>query len=245
MELLKEYVGKSTEHILFLDIEGTQLKHEVIAIGAVLCDVNEDLVPTGKKSTFKCYVKPNSKVGNLVTMITGIDEETVAIEGINFVEAMHKLSVFLGNKTRNLKVLTYGNQDKVMLKNSFRVFNDHSQFITSFMAFIERNVVDISPFFARYINGNKANLISLINLRKFFKLEPAGQSHDPLVDSLDLYNIYEAVSRDPSLIVESYKEMLLNTDRLPLPVKKLIIALYRGDTVTKEDFLNNISEYFR
>lgn len=245
MELLKKYIGENTENILFLDIEGTQIKHEVIAIGAVLTAVDENLCPVGETTTFKCFVKPNSKVGNLVTMITGINEEILELEAIDFVEALHKLSVFLGNKTKNLKILTYGNQDKVMMKNSFRVFDDHTQFTKSFMAFIERNIVDISPFFARYINGNKSSLISLINLRNFFKLEPAGQSHDPLVDSLDLFNIYNLVSKNPSLIIDSYEQMLLNSDILPKPVKKLVISLYRGETVTKEDFLKNISEFFK
>ena len=42
MKLIEQVIKKDTKHLLFLDLEGTQFEHEIIAIGAVLVDLDEE-----------------------------------------------------------------------------------------------------------------------------------------------------------------------------------------------------------
>ena len=72
MRLLKEEIGEPRE-LVFLDLEGTQLSHETIAIGACKYFCGPDLLPLpGKKiQVFKRLIKPQSPVGGVVTVLTG------------------------------------------------------------------------------------------------------------------------------------------------------------------------------
>src|SRR5574344_2364013 len=200
MKLLKQII-EDCQHLLFLDLEGTQFSHEVIAIGAVLVDCDANGVPVGPDTTFKCYVKAEASVGSVVTAMTGIDEEILDKEGISFEEAMTKLNEFIGNKSANLKVLTYGNQDKHMLACSFRLVDNPSPFMTSFVNYLQRNNIDVGSFFSRYVRGKKNELVSLTHMREFFSIAPSGDAHDPLVDTIDLYHIYQAFSADKGRII--------------------------------------------
>lgn len=245
MKLLGELIGKDVKHLLFIDYEGTQFDHEIIAIGAVLVDVDENAAPCSEPSNFKCYIKPASKVGSVITTMTGITEEFLKENGISFVQAMKDLSLFLGERTNNIKVVTYGNQDKRMLTKSFEMWNDGSSFLFSFVNYLNRNNIDISPFFAKYIRGSKNNLISLIHLREFFSIPSSGNSHDPLVDSLDLYNVYKEFSSNKDKILSSYLLLLENSDLLVEPVRRAIVRVIKGNTLSKEEFVKILEEYFK
>ena len=76
MRLLKEEIGEPRE-LVFLDLEGTQLSHETIAIGACKYFCGPDLLPLpGKKiQVFKRLIKPQSPVGGVVTVLTGITDD--------------------------------------------------------------------------------------------------------------------------------------------------------------------------
>jgi len=245
MKLLQTVLKKS-KNLLFIDFEGTQFSHEIIAIGAVLVKCDEECVPCCPPKTFKCYIKSNAKIGSLVTNMTGIDNKLLDNEGISFTEAMRKLNEFLGEASKDLKVLTYGNQDARMLMSSLRHIkdSDNDAFLKSFVIYLKRNTVDMGAFFSRYIRGKKNELISLIKLRDYFGIKPAGNSHDPLVDSLDLYHIYLAFTTDKKLIISSYKRILRVSNIVPDPIKHIVISLLNDKTVTPEDFDHLLEKYF-
>lgn len=243
MKLLKQII-EDCDHLLFIDLEGTQFSHEVIAIGALIVDCDEKGAPVGEAKTFKCYVKAEASIGSVVTAMTGIDNEKLEKEGIPFQEAMAELNDFIGNKTNNLKVLTYGNQDKHMLSCSFRLVEKPTPFLTSFVNFLIRNNIDVGSFFSRYIRGKKNELVSLTHMREFFSIAPSGDAHDPLVDTIDLYHIYQAFSADKGRIISAYKKLLKNSNIVPQPIKTLICNLVKGQSVTPEDLDKLLEVYF-
>jgi inhibitor of KinA sporulation pathway (predicted exonuclease) len=243
MKLLKTIL-EDCQHLLFLDLEGTQFSHEVVAIGAVLVDCDSNYKPVGTETTFKCFIKPSTDIGTVVTAMTGITDELLDKEGISFSEAMEKLNAFLGTRSVKTKVLTYGDQDCHMLSCSYRLCDDKTPFLKSFVNYLLRNNVDVGTFFSRYIRGKKNELVSLTHMREFFSLPPAGTAHDPLVDSLDLYHIYQAFASDKELVKESYKKLLKNSNIVPLPMKALIVQLIDGKDVSVDDFDKVLDIYF-
>lgn len=245
MKLLKTIL-KGSKNLLFIDFEGTQFSHEIIAIGAVLVKCDDECVPCCPPKTFKCYIKSKAKIGSLVTNMTGIDKGLLESEGISFADSMEKLNDFIGEDSKDLKVLTYGNQDMRMLMSSLRHTHDseNAEFLKSFVTYLKRNTVDMGAFFSRYIRGKKNELISLIKLRDYFNIPASGNSHDPLVDSLDLYHIYLAFTTDKKLIISSYKRILRVSNIVPDPIKHIVVALLNEKTVTPEDFDKLLEKYF-
>jgi inhibitor of KinA sporulation pathway (predicted exonuclease) len=243
MKLLKS-VLEDCQHLLFIDLEGTQFSHEAIAIGAVLVDCNADFIPVGEAKTFKCYIKAQASIGTVITAMTGITPELLEKEGISFEEAMDKLNAFLGGRSARLKVLTYGDQDTHMLSCSYKLCENPTPFLKSFVNYLLRNNVDMGSFFSRYIRGKKNELVSLAHMREFFDIPASGTAHDPLVDAVDLYHIYQAFSSDKNLIKASYKKLLKNSNIIPQPLKTLVVQLVDGKNVTPEDLDKILDIYF-
>jgi len=243
MKILKTILN-DCRHLLFLDLEGTQFSHEIISIGAVLVDCDNSYKPVGKPKNFKCYVKATSELGDVVSAMTGITEDLLEKEGMSFYESMVKLNAFLGDRSTHLKVLTYGNQDAHMLTCSFRYEANKSPFLKSFVGYLTRNNVDVGTFFSRYVRGKKNELVSLMHMREFFSIPPAGEAHDPLVDSLDLYHVYQAFTSDKKIIEDSYKKLLKNSNIIPQPIKQVIVNLLDGMNVTPADLDKILDIYF-
>lgn len=243
MKILKNLL-EDANHLLFLDFEGTQFSHEVIACGALLVDCDKSYMPIGQTSTFKCYIKADENVGNLVTTMTGITDEKLQKDGISFDDFLISLNHFLGNKTTKLKILTYGNQDTRMLLSSFKRLKQPNKFQKEFVDFIVSNTVDIGNFISKYLRGNKNEFISLIHLREFLGIEQSGPSHDPLVDSIDLYNIFKVLLNKKEILIEAYKKLLKSSSLVPFPLRRLISDLIDGKDVTSEDFNLALEIYF-
>ena len=245
MKLIEQVIKKDTKHLLFLDLEGTQFEHEIIAIGAVLVDLDEENRVKDEIKTFKCYVKSKNNIGSVVERLTGIHKETLINEGLSFYDAMSKLSSFLGNSTSDLKILTYGTQDKIMLKTSLTIWNDHSPFLFSFVSYLMRNIIDVAPFITELLTQQKSNIISLTNARIAFDVEESGVAHDPLNDAIDLFNIYKVVSSKKDIVKECYLKSLCNSSTIPQPLKNLVKKLKEEGKVDYNDLEKEVNKYLR
>ena len=88
-------IVKSYKHLVFLDFEGTQYSHEIIAIGATVASIKSNGQIKKYHASFKRYVKAKNPIGNFVTNLTGITEEKLKSE---------KILVYLLNvKIKNVK----------------------------------------------------------------------------------------------------------------------------------------------
>lgn len=243
MKILKNLL-EDCKHLLFIDFEGTQMSHEVIAIGALICDCDSSYIPSNEYKTFKCYVKANAPIGYIIETMTGITQSKLDDEGLTFEDAMLKLNLFIANKTDKLKVVTYGNQDVRMLMTTLSKVNNPSPFLKEFCNFLAKNTLDFGTFISKYIRGKKNEFISLIHLRDFLKIAPSGTSHDPLVDSMDLYNIFKTITSHKEILIEAYTSLLVNSNLVPASIKNLIVDLVNGKTVSPEDFKLALEIYF-
>ena len=235
-------VLKGHKHLVFLDFEGTQFSHEMIAIGAQLVVINPK---TGRivkrKEPFKIYVKAKNKIGNYVTDLTGITEETLKNKGVIFDTAMKALKKYVGLAFKKSTFITFGNHDLRILNQSIAYNIVYPKDICSQ---IQKNYFDYLTFISEFIRDDNGNPLSLVHYCELFHVPEAGTAHDPEVDAINLANLYDAFIEKSDLVVSEYmKHLKLHSKNLSEPISKAITKLASGESVTAKEFEDFIRGY--
>ena len=241
MRLLKEEIGEPRE-LVFLDLEGTQLSHETIAIGACKYFCGPDLLPLpGKKiQVFKRLIKPQSPVGGVVTILTGITDDRLQTEGITFHKALVELMTF--TKCTGKKVyITFGNQDLNMLYQSKVRAND--QLCQDFYDHIKRNWFDMQAFVSRFVHDERHMTFSQPKLLEIYEAKNLQHAHDPLYDAENLMNLFIQVIKRPDITLREFKKNLLTSKDFFIISKPFIDDLCNGKDVSAIDFNKAIEDY--
>lgn len=241
MRLLKEEIGEPRE-LVFLDLEGTQLSHETIAIGACKYFCGPDLLPLpGKKiQVFKRLIKPQSPVGGVVTILTGITDDRLKTEGITFHKALVELMTF--TKCTGKKVyITFGNQDLNMLYQSKIRAND--QLCQDFYDHIKRNWFDMQAFVSRFVHDERHMTFSQPKLLEIYEAKNLQHAHDPLYDAENLMNLFIQVIKRPDITLREFKKNLLTSKDFFIISKPFIDDLCNGKDVSAVDFNKAIEDY--
>ena len=241
MRLLKEEIGEPRE-LVFLDLEGTQLSHETIAIGACKYFCGPDLLPLpGKKiQVFKRLIKPQSPVGGVVTILTGITDDRLKTEGITFHKALVELMTF--TKCTGKKVyITFGNQDLNMLYQSKVRAND--QLCQDFYDHIKRNWFDMQAFVSRFVHAERHMTFSQPKLLEIYEAKNLQHAHDPLYDAENLMNLFIQVIKRPDITLREFKKNLLTSKDFFIISKPFIDDLCNGKDVSSVDFNKAIEDY--
>ena len=241
MRLLKEEIGEPRE-LVFLDLEGTQLSHETIAIGACKYFCGPDLLPLpGKKiQVFKRLIKPQSPVGGVVTVLTGITDDRLKTEGITFHKALVELMTF--TKCTGKKVyITFGNQDLNMLYQSKIRAND--QLCQDFYDHIKRNWFDMQAFVSRFVHDERHMTFSQPKLLEIYEAKNLQHAHDPLYDAENLMNLFIQVIKRPDITLREFKKNLLTSKDFFIISKPFIDDLCNGKDVSSIDFNKAIEDY--
>lgn len=241
MRLLKEEIGEPRE-LVFLDLEGTQLSHETIAIGACKYFCGPDLLPLpGKKiQVFKRLIKPQSPVGGVVTILTGITDDRLKTEGITFHKALVELMTF--TKCTGKKVyITFGNQDLNMLYQSKVRAND--QLCQDFYDHIKRNWFDMQAFVSRFVHDERHMTFSQPKLLEIYEAKNLQHAHDPLYDAENLMNLFIQVIKRPDITLREFKKNLLTSKDFFIISKPFIDDLCNGKDVSALDFNKAIEDY--
>lgn len=241
MRLLKEEIGEPRE-LVFLDLEGTQLSHETIAIGACKYFCGPDLLPLpGKKiQVFKRLIKPQSPVGGVVTILTGITDDRLKTEGITFHKALVELMTF--TKCTGKKVyITFGNQDLNMLYQSKVRAND--QLCQDFYDHIKRNWFDMQAFVSRFVHDERHMTFSQPKLLEIYEAKNLQHAHDPLYDAENLMNLFIQVIKRPDITLREFKKNLLTSKDFFIISKPFIDDLCNGKNVSSVDFNKAIEDY--
>lgn len=223
--------------LVFLDFEGSQYSQEIIAIGAIKCTLDAKNNIKDISKGFKVYCKINSKVGKIVTELTGITDELLLEQGISFKDAIRKFEKYVGKE--DAKFIQYGNFDMHLLHNS-QIFNnlDKDEFISR----IYSNHIDLCQILSRYIRKEKGNVISLLDACKIFNLNIEGDEHDPLSDSINLMNVYNAFIKEKGILRKEYLNLILNSSSSCTPIKKVLKKLTSDQKVTLKDLNTYIDE---
>lgn len=238
MEALKKIL-RGKKHIVFFDLEGTQLSHEIIEIGAIGVSIGEDCKIKKYAKGFSCYVKAKSPIGHYVTEMTGITEKTLQNKGLIYHEAIEKFKKYVSRYKGDVIFCSYGNGDIFMLEQTaFANFDDGADFVR----FIKKNYFDYSLFLGQYVKSEKGNIYSVTNALKLFDAIFEGTAHDALSDAKNLANLYEQFLEQKDTVAALYKKTLSAYRSLPLPVQKVMNQLRSGKSVDQDDYMRFIKE---
>ncbi|NCA94719.1 MAG: exonuclease domain-containing protein [Epsilonproteobacteria bacterium] len=238
IELKKAIRGR--KHLVFLDLEGTQFSHEMIAIGAVRAVLGKDGTIRKLYPGFKRLVLAKNNIGKVVVQLTGITNEMLKKDGVTYRVAMEDFKKYVGRSFTKSLFITFGNHDLRIIAQSVSHNLDANK---NDAKFIKENYLDLAAFISKYIKDEKGNSLSLDNSLKIFNIEFDGTKHDPLDDARNLARLYDAMHINPNLLAQEYKKVLAKNKALPSPLPKLINKLTKGESVTPDEYEDMIREY--
>lgn len=235
-------IFKDHKHLVFLDFEGTQFSHEMIAIGAVMCTLDKKGRIKTMKNPYRTLVKAKNKVGRYVVELTGITDTQISKEGISFAQAMNGLKKYCGLNFKKSSFITFGSHDLTILNRSISYSLDYPKEICSQ---VQKNYVDFLAFLSEFIKDPKGNQISLHHFCELFGVEEQGIAHNPAYDAVNLALLYDAVIEHPEILKDEYKKVLKNFNHFPQPVTDVIRRLVDGQTVTPDNLEEFIKNYIK
>ena len=235
-----ERLLKGHKSLVFLDFEGTQFSHEMIAVGAVHVIIDRHGYIKKHKKPFRVYVKAHNRVGKIVTDLTGITDEMLKQKGVSFFTAMSELKKYVGLSFRKSSFITFGNHDMKILSSSISYSFD---FPKETVQCIQQNYIDFSAFIGEFMRDDKGNPLSLIRYCDAFGVKQAGPAHDPAVDAENLAWLYDATMRKSEILLEEYKKVLKSFNHFPQPVSNVIKKLANNENVTSDEFDKEIKDY--
>lgn len=235
-KLIKQTSG--AKQLIFLDFEGTQFSHELIAIGAYKVFINRDGSIKKIFPGFKLYVRAKKAIGRYVVDLTKITEDFLAAEGIPFDLALREFKKYVGKGITKTKFVTFGAHDMRILRQSanYTPEADHA-----FIKLIHNQHIDLANVISEYIKDGK-NTLSLAKFCELFGVEPIEPLHDPQNDALMLAKLYEQVLKQTDLVAARYQEVLFDYTNLPRPLAKAFKKLKKDQVVTYADLLRFIRE---
>ena len=235
-----ERLLKGHKSLVFLDFEGTQFSHEMIAIGATHVIIDRNGFIKKHKKPFRVYVKAHNRVGKIVTDLTGITDEMLKKDGVSFFTAMSELKKYCGLSFKKSSFITFGNHDMKILSSSISYSFD---FPKEIVQCIQQNYIDFSAFIGEFMRDDKGNPLSLIKYFDAFGVPQAGPAHDPAVDAENLAWLYDATMRKSAILIDEYKKVLKSFNHFPSPVSNVIKKLANDENVTYEEFEKEIKDY--
>ncbi len=228
------------KHILFIDLEGTQFSHEMIAFGAIKVDLDYKYRIKKIYPGIKYYVKSVGPIGKYVQELTGITPQILTEKGISYKDALEKTKKYCGLSYNKMAFATFGTHDLRIFAKSLEASPDASNEIFHHIA---KNHLDLSAIISQYVKDEHGNPYSLVNYLHLFGVEPTGEIHDPLCDAKNLMLLYKAILKSPEKIYEEYLKVLKNMKHFPDPIHRAIVKLIDGQDLSSEDFKNSVREY--
>lgn len=238
MKDLEKHI-QNRKTICFLDLEGTQFSHEMIAIGAVKVDLRSDMTIKKIHKGYYSLVKAKNKIGKVVTDLTGITEEMLKKDGKPFRVAINELKKYLKNNFNKCLFVTFGSHDLRILAQSLAYNLDAPKEDVHLMI---KHSFDLSDFISNYVKDKNNNTYSLTNMLKVFNVEFEGTQHNAYADALNLAYLYDAFVKKTNIVKDEYKKVLSNMHHLPQPIQKIMKELSDGNNVTPEDFDNFVKD---
>lgn len=238
MKELEKHIQKR-RMICFLDLEGTQFSHEMIALGAVKVDLNKDMTIKKIHKGFYSLVKAKNKIGKIVTDLTGITEEMVKQKGVSFRVVMNELKKYLGKNFTKTLFVTFGSHDLRILAQSLAYNLDVNKEDVHLMI---KHSFDLSEFISNYVRDENSNTYSLSNMLKVFNIDFKGTQHDAYADALNLAYLYDAMLKNKEILKIEYKKVLEKMRHLPTPIHEILLRLSKGETITPSDYDKIVNE---
>lgn len=231
-------IVKDKKCLVFLDLEGTQLTHEMIEIGAYKVILKPDCTVKKIHKPYHAYVLPKHHVGPIVTKLTGITDLQLKREGIPYRVVLEQLKGYLGKDFYHALFVSYGTEDAHIFLQSSENNMDAS---TEDSRFIARRFFDLADYIGQFVRGADGNMLSLKNILNHYGVDFEGTQHNAQADAYNLILLYKAFLEKPEIAKQGYANALAHA-RFPQPVKQIITRLNEGKTVTPEEWKDLISE---
>jgi inhibitor of KinA sporulation pathway (predicted exonuclease) len=239
MKKLSRLIGHRRT-LVFLDLEGTQQSHELIALAAIKADINEDLTIKKTYKGITHLVRPKKEVGRFVTQLTKITEVDVVDKGIGYDKSMLTLRNYVGKNFKKAVFIVFGNHDARILHQSFHHSPEADETIVKT---VTQNLIDYSAFLGEFIKDQNGNPLSLINNLLVFKETFQGEHHQPLDDAKNLLLLYRRVLEHQAIILEEYLKVFKQLRHVPEPVKQLLLKIMNDQPVDKSTLIGLTKEY--
>lgn len=231
--LALEKIIKGRKSLCFIDLEGTQFSHEMIAIGAIKVDIRKDCSIKKIHKGYYTLVKPKSRIGKVVTDLTGITDDDVKKNGVSFRVAIQGLKKYMGSYFSKCLFVAFGSHDfRIMaqsLAHNLDVKKDDVEIII-------KHQFDIAEFLNTYVKDENNNNLSLANFLKVFNVEFEGTQHNALADTLNTVYLYDAFLKNKEIVVNEYRKTLGMYRHLPEPIHLAIEKLSKKENVSAEEF---------
>ena len=236
---LKAFKGHKL--LCFLDFEGTQFSHEMIAFGAVLCTIDRNGYIVKRKSSIKRLVRAKNAIGKYVENLTGITRLDCDRFGVTFSDAIKEIKKYCGlGFAHKVSFITFGNHDLRILNQSQSYNLDSPKELCQV---IKSNYVDFQSIISEFVKDDKNNPLSLAHYLEKFGLDFDGEAHDPEYDAINLANLYDAFMKNKEIVLTEFKKNISRATYHPAPVDKVMKKLTKGETVTPEDLESYMKEY--
>ena len=233
MKSLRKVIG-NRKSLVFIDLEGTQFSHEMIAIGAVKVDLHKDCSVKKIHKKFYRVVLAKNKVGRVVVELTGLTDEIVKKEGVRFRNAILDLKKYVGRDFNKTLFIAYGNHDARILAQSL-IYNLDAP--TEDVKIMIKHFFDFSDWISNYVRDDNFNTYSLSNMLNLFEVEFIGEKHNAFADTINLVRLYDAIIKRNDILTEQYVKTLSKAHGLNEPVSTLIKRLLvEKKTTSYEDF---------
>jgi inhibitor of KinA sporulation pathway (predicted exonuclease) len=226
--------------LVFMDLEGTQQSHELIALAAIKVDLNEDLTIKKTYKGITHLVRPKKEVGRFVTQLTKITEVDVVDKGIGYDKSMLTLRNYVGKNFKKAAFIVFGNHDARILHQSFHHSPEADETIVKT---VTQNLIDYSSFIGEFIKDQNGNPLSLINNLLVFKETFQGEHHQPLDDAKNLLLLYRRVLEHQAIVLEEYLKVFKQLRHVPEPVKQLLLKIMNDQPVDKSTLIGLTKEY--
>ncbi len=233
---------RGRKYICFLDFEGTQFSHEMIAYGAIFAYLNKNGEIVKTKTPIRGYVKAKNSIGRIVKELTGITQEDLDKYGVDFATAIHAIKKYCGLNFRKCAFMTFGNHD-IRIINQSCSYNLNAP--KDLCDIIKKNYVDFQPIISEFVKDNNGNPLSLTHYLEVFNVEFDGTAHDPMYDAVNLAKLYNVFLKEKDIVLNEYCKILSRGVAGPAPISQVVKKLLNGESVTPEEFKEYLREYIQ
>ena len=238
MKLLTSKLNDATQ-IVFIDFEGTQLTQEIIAIGAVKCELDSKKQIKKFYKPFKVYVASEGVVGPFVENLTGITDLYLFQYGLNFEDAIEKFKNYVGKDLNFTSFMTFGGYDMRLLHETALLNNlEEDDFVNK----IHKKNIDFNHIFSKFVRSDRNEQLSLADACKKFNVEIKGELHDPEYDAINLAYLYNAFLKEKTIVREEYLKVIKKNPHLPVPLVKALNKLIDEGSLDYKDLIKAIDE---
>ena len=229
-------------HICFLDFEGTQFSHEMIAFGAVITTLDKDGYIVKSKKPIREYVKCKNQIGKFVKNLTGITENDLQKYGIDFASAIKEIKKYCGINFKKTIFMTFGNHDiRILNQSSSYNLNTPKELVD----IIKKNYIDFQAIISEFVKDDNGNPLSLSHYLELFNVKFDGTAHDPLYDAVNLAKLYNIFLKEKDIVLTQYLKVLGRGNFGPKPVTLAVHKLVNGEAVTPEQFMELLKDYIK